>query len=50
MLKQPEHSEEQPLSVKFCRVDIAYDYQKKPNAFRVTAYNGSEFLFQVVGL
>jgi hypothetical protein len=44
--KKAEHSDEQPLSVKFCRVDIAHNYQKKPNAFKLIAYNGSEFLFQ----
>ncbi len=38
--------EEQPISVKSCIVDIAYDYTKKKHVFRLTTYNGSEFLFQ----
>ncbi|XP_023932057.1 rho GTPase-activating protein 21 isoform X1 [Lingula anatina] len=39
--------EEQPISIKSSLVDIAYDYTKKKHVFRLTTYNGSEYLFQV---
>lgn len=38
--------DEQPISVKSAFVDIAYDYTKKRNVFRLKTYNGSEYLFQ----
>ncbi|XP_032222404.2 rho GTPase-activating protein 21-B [Nematostella vectensis] len=38
--------ESQPISIKSSIVDIAYDYTKRKNVFRMTTYNGSEFLFQ----
>ncbi|XP_063420974.1 rho GTPase-activating protein 21-like isoform X2 [Mytilus trossulus] len=38
--------DEQPISVKSSMVDIAYDYTKKRNVFRLKTYNGSEYLFQ----
>ena len=37
---------QQPISVKGCMVDIAYDYTKKKNVFRLTMPSGSELLFQ----
>jgi len=37
---------QQPLSVKGCMVDIAYDYTKRKNVFRLTTPAGSEYLFQ----
>jgi len=37
---------QQPISVKGCMVDIAYDYTKKKNVFRLTTPTGSEYLFQ----
>jgi len=37
---------QQPISVKGCMVDIAYDYTKKKNVFRLTTPAGSEYLFQ----
>jgi len=37
---------QQPISVKGCMVDIAYDYTKKKNVFRLTTTTQSEFLFQ----
>ncbi len=39
-------TDDQPVSVKSSIVDIAYDYTKKKNVFRLTTYNGSEYLFQ----
>jgi len=38
--------EDQPISIKSSIIDIAYDYTKKKNVFRLTTYNGSEYLFQ----
>ena len=38
--------DEQPISVRACIVNIAHDYTKKKNVFRLTTYNGSEYLFQ----
>ena len=38
--------EDQPISIKASIADIAYDYTKKKNVFRLTTYNGSEYLFQ----
>ena len=37
---------QQPILVKGCMVDIAYDYTKKKNVFRLTTPAGSEYLFQ----
>ena len=45
-LQSPTSCDEQPISVKSSIVDIAYDYTKKKNVFRLTTYNGSEYLFQ----
>ena len=45
-MQSPTIVEEQPISIKSCIVDIAYDYTKKKHVFRLTTYNGSEFLFQ----
>ncbi|KAK2165652.1 hypothetical protein LSH36_47g05017 [Paralvinella palmiformis] len=42
----PTPFEDQPISIKSSIVDIAYDYTKKKNVFRLTTYNGSEYLFQ----
>ena len=42
----PFSFDEQPISVKAAFVDIAYDYTKKRNVFRLKTYNGSEYLFQ----
>ena len=47
LLWQGESSDEQPVSIKSCIVDIAHDYTKRKNVFRMTTFNGSEFLFQV---
>ena len=38
--------EELPISIKSSIVDIAHDYTKRQNVFRLTTYNGSEYLFQ----
>ena len=38
--------EEQPISIKSCIIDIAYDYTKKRHVFRLITFNGSEYLFQ----
>lgn len=38
--------EHAPINVKSCMVDIAYDYTKKKNVFRLTTFGGSEFLLQ----
>lgn len=43
---QEESSDEQPISIKSSIVDIAHDYTKRKNVFRLTTFNGSEFLFQ----
>jgi len=37
---------QQPIPVKGSMVDIAYDYTKKKNVFRLTTPAGSEYLFQ----
>ncbi|OWF42359.1 rho GTPase-activating protein 21-like isoform X2 [Mizuhopecten yessoensis] len=42
----PFSFEDQPISIKSAIVDIAYDYTKKKNVFRLKTYNGSEYLFQ----
>ena len=39
--------DEKPISIKSAIVDIAYDYRKRENVFRLTTYNGSQYLFQV---
>ncbi|XP_072028473.1 LOW QUALITY PROTEIN: rho GTPase-activating protein 21-like [Amphiura filiformis] len=39
--------EEHPLSIKAAMVDIAYDYTKKRNVFRLCTFSGSEYLIQV---
>ena len=44
---QEDSSDEQPISIKSSIVDIAHDYTKRKNVFRMTTFNGSEFLFQV---
>ena len=44
--QSPTPFEDQPISIKSSIVDIAYDYTKKKNVFRLTTYNGSEYLFQ----
>ncbi|XP_022304252.1 rho GTPase-activating protein 23-like isoform X6 [Crassostrea virginica] len=38
--------DDQPISIKSCLVDIAHDYTKKKNVFRLKTFNGSEYLFQ----
>ncbi|XP_056007298.1 rho GTPase-activating protein 21-like isoform X7 [Ostrea edulis] len=38
--------DDQPVSIKSCLVDIAHDYTKKKNVFRLKTFNGSEYLFQ----
>ena len=38
--------EEQPISIKSCLVDIANNYTKRRHVFRLTTFNGSEYLFQ----
>ncbi|XP_033097696.1 rho GTPase-activating protein 21-like isoform X2 [Anneissia japonica] len=43
----PVSLEEQPISIKSAIVDIAYDYTKKKNVFRLCTYNDSEYLIQV---
>lgn len=43
---QEDCSDEQPISIKSSIVDIAHDYTKRKNVFRLTTFNGSEFLFQ----
>lgn len=45
-VQSPSVCEDQPISVKSCMVDIAYDYTKKKNVFRLTTVNGSEYLLQ----
>ena len=45
---QEDGSDEQPISIKSSIVDIAHDYTKRKNVFRLTTFSGSEFLFQVV--
>ncbi|KAG1714526.1 Rho GTPase-activating protein 21 [Nymphon striatum] len=35
-----------PINVKSCIVDIAYDYTKKKNVFRLSTFGANEFLFQ----
>ncbi|XP_069112527.1 rho GTPase-activating protein 23-like isoform X2 [Argopecten irradians] len=42
----PFSFEDQPVSIKSSIVDIAYDYTKKKNVFRLKTFNGSEYLFQ----
>ena len=37
---------QQPIFIKGSTVDIAYDYTKKKNVFRLTTPAGSEYLFQ----
>ena len=39
--------DEKPISIKSCIVDIAYDYRKRENVFKLATYNGSQYLFQV---
>ncbi|XP_064613570.1 uncharacterized protein LOC135477414 isoform X3 [Liolophura sinensis] len=39
-------NDEQLISIKSCLVDIANDYTKKKNVFRLKTYNGSEYLLQ----
>lgn len=39
--------DEKPISIKSCIVDIAYDYRKRENVFKLTTYNGLQYLFQV---
>lgn len=46
LLQSPLFFEESPISIKSAIADIAYDYTKKKNVFRLTTYNGSEYLFQ----
>lgn len=43
---QEDGSDEQPISIKSSIVDIAHDYTKRKNVFRLTTFSGSEFLFQ----
>ncbi len=43
---QAPQADEQPISIKSAIVDIAYDYTKRRNVFRLTTYNGSEYLLQ----
>ncbi|XP_060065954.1 rho GTPase-activating protein 21-like isoform X2 [Ylistrum balloti] len=45
-VSHPFSFEDQPISIKSSIVDIAYDYTKKKNVFRLKTYNGSEYLFQ----
>ncbi|XP_077868385.1 rho GTPase-activating protein 23-like, partial [Saccoglossus kowalevskii] len=42
----PTSMEEHPISIKSAIVDIAYDYTKKKNVFRLCTYSGSEYLLQ----
>ena len=35
------------MSIKAAMVDIAYDYTKKRNVFRLGTFSGSEYLIQV---
>ena len=44
--QSPSACEDGPISIKSSIVDIAYDYTKKKNVFRLTTYNGSEYLCQ----
>ena len=46
VVQNPLVFEELPISIKSSIIDIAYDYTKKKNVFRLTTYNGSEYLFQ----
>ncbi|XP_031556486.1 uncharacterized protein LOC116293222 isoform X2 [Actinia tenebrosa] len=38
--------DQQPISIKSSIVDIAHDYTKRKNVFRMTLFNGCEYLFQ----
>ncbi|KAK3749922.1 hypothetical protein QZH41_017375, partial [Actinostola sp. cb2023] len=38
--------DQQPISIKSSIVDIAHDYTKRKNVYRLTAFNGCEYLFQ----
>ncbi|KXJ28295.1 rho GTPase-activating protein 21 [Exaiptasia diaphana] len=38
--------DQQPISIKSCIIDIAHDYTKRKNVFRLTTFNGWEYLFQ----
>ncbi|XP_038077451.1 rho GTPase-activating protein 21-B-like isoform X2 [Patiria miniata] len=40
-------SDDHPISIKASMVDIAYDYTKKKNVFRLSTSTGSEYLIQV---
>ena len=40
-------TDDQPISIKSSIVDIAHDYTKRKNVFRLITFNGSEYLFQV---
>ncbi|XP_077978683.1 rho GTPase-activating protein 21-like [Glandiceps talaboti] len=42
----PTSLDDHPISIKSAIVDIAYDYTKKKNVFRLCTYNGSEYLLQ----
>ncbi|CAH1789552.1 unnamed protein product [Owenia fusiformis] len=42
----PALYDEAPINIASSMIDIAYDYTKRKNVFRLTTYNGSEFLFQ----
>ncbi|XP_022079935.1 rho GTPase-activating protein 21-like isoform X2 [Acanthaster planci] len=43
----PSSAEDNPISIKASMVDIAYDYTKKKNVFRLSTSTGSEYLIQV---
>ncbi len=43
----PSSAEDRPISIKASMVDIAYDYTKKKNVFRLSTTTGSEYLIQV---
>ncbi|XP_071958724.1 rho GTPase-activating protein 23-like isoform X2 [Antedon mediterranea] len=47
IILNPVSLEERPISIKSAIVDIAYDYTKKKNVFRLCTYNDSEYLIQV---
>ncbi|XP_014665451.1 PREDICTED: uncharacterized protein LOC106807587 [Priapulus caudatus] len=42
----PLNYDEPPISIKSAIIDIAHDYTKRKYVFRLTTYNGSEYLLQ----
>ena len=43
----PAAADENHISIMASMVDIAYDYTKKKNVFRLSTSNGSDYLIQV---